>query len=395
MTTERAGRLLRTREDPQRASYMELFFDLAFIFALAELTRALRGDTTAGGMLRTLLLLAAVWWVWTVTAWSTDWFSPGSPFVRGLLAWVMFGALVMAAAVPQAFGRYALVFAGAYLTLHIGRGAGLAFALSGHPAQVRSLRVMVWFAATGVLWIGGALAPSARVPLWAVAILVDVTIGLVGYPVPGLGHSTQQDLRVVGQHFAERYEQFLIVAIGELILVTGIAFLDAGFGWPHTVAFGLAFVNALLYTEIYHVPIGSGLPAALKRSNSPARLALVAGYLHLMLLAGILASAAGNEMIITGAAGGNLSAYAHLVAGGAVLFLLSRVLMTVVTDRRVPWSRVVGLVAMIAVKPVTLHLPPIATTAAVDLILLLIAVIDRAHRRDWPSARSRGQARPG
>ena len=382
MATDRAARLLRTREDPRRASYMELFFDLAFIFALAELTRALRDDTGAAGILRTLLLLAAVWWVWTVTAWSSDWFSPDSLFVRGLLAWVMFGGLLMAAAVPHAYGRYALVFAGAYVALHIGRGAGLMFALSGHPSQVRSLRVMVWFLATGVLWVLGALVAPVREPLWAVAVLVDITIGLFGYPVPGLGHSTQQDLRVVGEHFAERYEQFFIVAIGELILVTGIAFLDAGFAWPHTVAFALSFLNALLYSEIYHVPVGSGLAASLNRSRKPARLALVAGYLHLMLLAGILASAAGNEMIILGAARANLTAYAHILGGGAFLFLLSRVLATLVCDRQVAWSRVVGLVAMVAVKPVTIHLPPVATTAAVDLILLAIAVTDRARHRD-------------
>jgi low temperature requirement protein LtrA len=391
MATDRAARLLRSREDPKRASYMELFFDLAFIFALAELTRALRGDTSAGGILRTLLLLAAVWWVWTVTAWSSDWFSPDSAFVRGLLAWVMFGGLLMAAAVPQAFGRYALVFAGAYVIVHIGRGAGLMFALSGHPAQVRSLRVMVWFLATGVLWIGGALAPSVREPLWAVAILVDVTIGLFGYPVPGLGHSTQQDLRVVPEHFAERYEQFFIVAIGELILVTGIAFLDAGFAWPHTIAFALSFLNALLYTEIYHAPIATGLPAALSRSRNPARLAVVAGYVHLMVLAGILATAVGNEMIILGATGKNQTAFAHILGAGAFVYLLSRVLPAVIADHRMPWSRVVGLVAMVGVKPVTIHLPPIATTAAVDLILLLIAVTDHAR----PLRRDPGPARRG
>jgi low temperature requirement protein LtrA len=240
---------------------------------------------------------------------------------------------------------------------------------------------MVWFLATGVLWIGGALAPSVREPLWAVAVFLDITTGLFGYPVPGLGHSSQEDLRVAGEHFAERYEQFFIVAIGELILVTGIAFLDAGFGWPHTLAFALSFVNALLYTEIYHVPIGSGLPRALDRSRSPGRLALVAGYLHLMLLAGVLATAAGNEMIIMDAAGANLSTYARILGAGAFLFLLSRVLITVICDRVVPWSRVVGLVAMVAVKPVTIHLPPVATAAAVDLILLLIAVVDRARSR--------------
>jgi low temperature requirement protein LtrA len=321
---------------------MELFFDLAFIFALARLTSRLPDDLTVAGVLRTLLLLSAIWWVWTVTAWSTDWFSPSEPFVRGLLAWVMFGGLLMAAAIPEAFGRHALLFAGTYVAIHLGRGAGLIYALHGHAAQARSARVVVWFAITGVFWIVGAVAAPARQPLWAVAIVVDVTIGLIGYPVPKLGHSTQEQLRVVGEHFAERYEQIFIVAIGEFILVTSISFLDAGFGWPHTVAFALSFVNALLYAQIYHLPAGRGLGPTLDQTRSPGRLALTAGYLHLVLLAGILATAAGNEMIIRNANGPNKDTYTIVLAAGAVLFLLSRVLISLVTYRGLPWPRVAG-----------------------------------------------------
>jgi low temperature requirement protein LtrA len=110
-----------------------------------------------------------------------------------------------------------------------------------------------------------------------------------------------------------------------------------------------------------------------------------------MVLAGILATAVGNEMIILGATGKNQTAYAHILGAGAFVYLLSRVLPAVIADHRMPWSRVVGLVAMVGVKPVTIHLPPIATTAAVDLILLLIAVTDHAR----PLRRDPGPARRG
>jgi low temperature requirement protein LtrA len=89
---------------PRPIAYIELFFDLAFIFALTQLTRSLVQDITMGGALRSLVLLAAVWWVWSVTAWSTDWLDPNQPFVRALLTWVMFGGLLLAAAVPNASG---------------------------------------------------------------------------------------------------------------------------------------------------------------------------------------------------------------------------------------------------------------------------------------------------
>lgn len=71
------GRLLLRRENPGKASFLELFFDLAFIFALTRLSRALLDDPSFNGGLQVLLMLAALWWVWFVTAWSADWFDPG------------------------------------------------------------------------------------------------------------------------------------------------------------------------------------------------------------------------------------------------------------------------------------------------------------------------------
>jgi low temperature requirement protein LtrA len=381
MPSVEAGRLLRRREHPRRASYMELFFDLVFIFALAQLTARLVHDLSVTGAVRTFLLLAAVWWVWTVTAWSTDWFSPDAPFVRGLLSWVMFGSLLMAASVPQAFGRYGLLFAGVYLAIHLGRGGGLIYALRGHPAQVRSARVAIWFSATGVLWIAGGVVRSWREPLWAVAIVVDAVIGLFGYPVPLLGHSTQEDLRVIGEHFAERYEQFFIVAIGELILVTGTAVLSSGFGWPHVVALALSFATALLYTRIYHLPAGAGLSAALDRSHNPARVGLAAGYLHLVLLAGILATAAGYELTILQPHWSVSAAPAVTLTAGAVLFLLSRILMSPLTGDPLSWSRIVGLVAILASAPVATHTYPVVTAAIVDVVLLGVTLADNRIRR--------------
>jgi low temperature requirement protein LtrA len=114
-----------------------------------------------------------------------------------------------------------MIFAGTYLTVHLGRGAMLMYALRGHPAARRSQRVAVWFAISGVAWVAGALVPAAQVPLWTAAVLVDATIPLAGYPVPGLGRSTQQDLSASAAHLTERYAQLIIVAVGELILVPG------------------------------------------------------------------------------------------------------------------------------------------------------------------------------
>lgn len=392
MMSNQARRLLRADRE-HRVSNTELFFDLVFILAFTRLTRATLQNLSAAGTLRTLLLLAAVWWVWTVTAWSTDWFDPEAPYVRMLLIWVMFGSLLLAAAVPRAFGADAPVFAVTYVVIHLGRGAGLIYGLRGSPAQVRSGRVAIWFAATGVLWIGGALTPAAREGLWTVAVAIDATVGLIGYPVPGLGRSTQEQLRIDGEHLSERQVQLFIVAIGELILTSGLSFGSAGFDRVHTVSFVLAFVNALALTQLRFLPAEHRIGPAIDRSRSPGRMALGTSYLQLILLAGVLTTAAGNELIIGQQSGSIRQASAVALVGGTALFLISRILMPVVTCHVVPRAYLAGLIALIAVVPATASLPPYSATAGVDLILIAIITVDVVLKRR--GARQVAGGRPG
>jgi low temperature requirement protein LtrA len=380
--------LLRDPAAPRPISYMELFFDLAFVYALTQLDRTLTDDLTTRGGLRALLLLAAFWWVWTVTAWSTDWFNPDHPFLRGLLIWVMFGGLLLAAATPRAFGDYAIIFAGVYTAIHLGRGAGLMYRLRGHPAQRRSARVAVWFTITGVAWFAGALVPAARYPLWAAAIIVDATIGLIGYPVPVLGRSTQQELGVRGEHLAERYRQFVIIAIGELILISGMSFYKGGFHPANIAAFVLAFVNALLFIQIYHIPVTRKDAGARRRSPTPAQPALVGGYLHLLLLAGILSVGAGHDRVIEHAGGPGEESFRMLVLAGGALFLAWRSLLVAVNAHRWPRWPLVGLLAMFALAPAVAHLPLIAASVTGDLVLLAVAVAESYRSRRGPVVRT-------
>jgi low temperature requirement protein LtrA len=384
MTSDQATELLRRPESPRPISFIELFFDLAFVFALTQLDRTLIDDLTLRGSLRTLLLLAAFWWVWTVTAWSSDWFNPDHRFTRGLLSWVMLGSLLMAAAAPRAFGDYSLIFAGVYIAIHLGRGAGLIYRLRGHPAQRRSARVAVWFAITGVAWVAGALVPAVRLPLWTAAIVVDATIGLVGYPIPRAGRATAQELAVRSEHFAERYRQFVVVAIGELILSAGISFYQAGFHPASIAAFILAFVNALLFIDIYHLPISRGSRRTQKRSSTPAQPALVAGYLHLLLLAGVLSAGAGHDMVIAHTGASSKENFRIVVLAGSALFLAWRSLTVVAAAHRWPRWPPLGLLALVAVAPATAHLPLIAASVAVNLVLLAIAMAERSMSRREP-----------
>src|ERR687896_1846462 len=128
-----SGLLRRPGDEAHRVTFFELFFDLVYVFAITQLSSGLLDDLTLAGAWHTVVLLLAVWWAWVYTAWATNWLDPEQRGVRLLLIGLMGLALVMAAALPDAFGERGLLFAGAYATFQVGRTAFVAYAFRHEP----------------------------------------------------------------------------------------------------------------------------------------------------------------------------------------------------------------------------------------------------------------------
>ena len=122
------SRFRRAAEGTQRATSLELFYDLVFVFAVTQVSHLLLADLTWRGAGQATVILLAVWWSWNYTTWATNELDPESPVVRLLVIGVMLASLTMAIAIPHAFGGRALLFAGAYVAIQVGRTAFLAFA---------------------------------------------------------------------------------------------------------------------------------------------------------------------------------------------------------------------------------------------------------------------------
>src|SRR5690349_15046086 len=168
--------LRRAADTEQRATALELFYDLVFVFAVTQVSHHLLGDLTWRGAGQSALLLLVVWWSWNYTTWVTNELDPESPVVRLLMIAIMLASLIMAAALPEAFGSEAGLFVGAYLAVQLGRHAFLTWAAAG-PGTIereRAGRILAWFAAAGIFWVAGAIADgTARTALWLVALALD------------------------------------------------------------------------------------------------------------------------------------------------------------------------------------------------------------------------------
>src|SRR5918998_1726682 len=249
---------LRTRNGgEQRVTPLELFFDLVYVFAVTQLSHRLLEHLSLRGVLETLLLLVVVWSAWVGTVWITNWLDPDRLSVRLMLVAVMLASLVMSVAIPDAFGERGLMFALAYVTIQVGRTAFVVIALDkslgrSDPLSRNFQRIFCWLLASGGLWIvGGLLEGEARYVLWALALAVEYAGPVVGFYTPGLGRSTTVVWTVEGRHLAERCQLFVIIALGESILVTGTTFGEIEASVATVAAFVVAFLGSVALWWIY------------------------------------------------------------------------------------------------------------------------------------------------
>ncbi|GAB3936281.1 hypothetical protein GCM10027614_12530 [Micromonospora vulcania] len=218
--------LVRDPDSPRRVTLLELFFDLVYVVALALISRGLVEHLDWHRAGQALILLSAIWWTWTITTLVTDLYDPRRTEIKLLISAVMFGALMMTTAIPDAFGDRGLAFAGTYVAIHLGRGLFLIPAVRRQPqTQRRAARIFIWFAVSGIPWIIGAyVSGDARMLCWAIALAIDYGGFRLAYPVPGLGVVPEQQRNVQAEHLSERYQQFFIIALGDAILTIGTMF---------------------------------------------------------------------------------------------------------------------------------------------------------------------------
>ncbi|MDG4807162.1 low temperature requirement protein A [Micromonospora sp. WMMD1120] len=372
----RADRLLRRTDSPLNASFLELFFDLAFVLALSQLAEHLLDDLTVAGALRTALLLTGVWWIWVPTTWFADWYDPQSPAVRWLLVGSALGSLLAGVAIPQALDGRGLLFAGAYVAVHIARGVVTTFALRGHPRQGRTLRILCWFSVSAVPWLVGGFLPEWRVPLWLLALAIDLVGPRLGWPTPLMGRSGQRELHLAGGHFAERYQQIMIIALGELVLVAGLSYAGTDLHLTRTIAFLLVFATAVLIGLLYVTPAGQRLGRAIEHAD-PSRLGVITGYLHLVMIAGLVLTAVGAELSITHPLRTDDTTAVVVILSGPTLFLVGRILFSMAIHRRLSWPRVAALFVL-SIAASLLRLPLLAVSAVATTVVLVVVVLDHA-----------------
>ena len=372
-----------------RVGFVELFFDLVFVFAITQISHNLLYNYDRQGVLETAMLFQAIWMVWIYTTWVLNLLDPNAVAVRCLLFALMLGGLFLSMAVPQAFGARGLVFALAYVTMQMGRTLFFLVLMWHNPASRLAYgRIFVWFTVSSLFWISGGLASDeTRIMLWLIAIVIEFIAALVGYFVPGLGRALSTDWNVLGGHMAERCGLFVIICLGELLLVSGATFADMVWTPSGILAFLSAVAGAIgMWWVYFHIGYTRAVHQ-IEHSDNPGRLARLAySYIHIPIVAGIVLSAVGSERAIAHPNDAGVLVEAASVIGGVALFLLGNGLFKWMSSARYfPLSHIVGLGMCVVFAAAGSFTTLLGLNVAAAVILAVVAIWEHVSFAKGPS----------
>ena len=387
--------LLRSRgsHDSGKVGMIELFFDLVFVFAVTQLSHSLLANLTVQGALQVTMLLLAVWWVWIFTSWITNWLDPERIPVRLALFALMLAGLLLSVSIPNAFTDRGPMFAFAYVAMQVGRTSFAIWAVRHEPLNMTRnfQRILVWLLCAGVFWIGGGLLDDGlRIGLWGVALVIELISPSVYFWVPGLGRSSLDDWNIEGNHMAERCALFVIIALGESLLVTGATFGQLELTLSTVIAFLVAVLGSVAMWWVY---FDSGAERAHHRivhSTDPGRQARIAyTYLHALIVAGVIVSAVADELVLVHPDHASDAGILAIIAGPWLFLLGNALFKWVMADRLLPpLSHLVGLGLLLVLLPMALnHLfSALVLGALTTVVVIVVAAWETVALRESPAA---------
>ncbi len=372
------SRYARVRDgQEQKTTTLELFYDLVFVFAITQVSHLLLSHLTWQGAGQAAFILLVVWWSWNYTTWVTNELDPDSNTVRVLLIGLMLASFLMAVAIPAAFGSRALLFAGAYVAIQVGRHTFLTFAagLPGTVERDRASRILIWFLVAAVFWIAGGIADgSSRTVLWLIALGIDYAGPIVTYWVPGMKRINPSAWELEVGHFAERFQLFVILALGESIVVTGATASGEELDAARLCAFAVAFLGTAAMWWIYFNAAAMVAQRRLELSDHRTELARDGyTYLHVVMVAGVIVSAVGDELVIAHPTETWAPSEVLAIVAGPAIYLFALVLFRLRMAGTLSRKRLGGGVACLAVGLLGGVAP--ALVLEVLLVAVLVAVI--------------------
>ena len=366
-------------ELPRRVTWVELFFDLVFVAAVAQVGTPLAEDYTLAGLGRYAFLLAVIWWAWNGYAMYATRFDGDDRLQRSLTLAQMVAVIFMAANAEGALDSVSSAgFAAAYALMRVVLVVQYVRATAVPVARRLATESAVGIGVAAGLWLVSSLVPAPeRYGIWAVALGIDIGTAVV----------TSRHLRALpphAEHLPERFGLFTLILLGESIIAI-MKGIQSQADWTLPAATSVFLAIGLIFGLWWWYFDGASAAAhrPIRDRADVARLAIW-NYAHLPMYLGLALTAVGIEHIVRTGARGHLHAEeAWILCGAAAVLTASLVLLTAVSSHRVTdgaerrlW-RALGLCTVPLTLPlVAAAVPPVVVVAALTAICVVqIAIL--------------------
>ncbi|MEM6426986.1 MAG: low temperature requirement protein A [Cyanobacteria bacterium P01_D01_bin.128] len=352
----------------RHATWLELFFDLVFIFAIAELAHLLHSDPTWGGIVGFAALFVPVWWLWIDFSYYADQFDVDRGPYRLMVLGTMFGLVVMALTISDTLDGGSARFATIYAALRLVIIFLYAQAWRFVP-QSRELtaRYIISFSVAFVLWVLSIAVPEpARFWFWAVALLIEISNGPITY-------LTIRNVPRQKSHMDERFGLFVIIVLGEAMIAVATGVSETDWQWESALIGAAGFLTAISLWWMYFERSGESIIDWALRGGRQALLrSYIYGYSHILVFMGIVATGVGIQFAIESVASGQFPIEVRVVlCGGVAVFLIGVTFLQWATPQSLP-KRVIA--ARLLLAAIALGLIPLGAVVSPVAIVIIIGV---------------------
>ena len=364
----------------QKVSPLELLFDLVFVLGVAELTRHLVARPTWRGAAETIVLYLPMFAVWMYTSWAGTLYSLDHPRARRMVIAVMVAALFMNASLTRAFDDAAWVFVATLLAIQLGRTVWMLTTGLDPINHEHFARTLVWLAATAPLWIvGAAVSADLRLAVWAAAAAIDLAGTWLAHP---LVHRRLRSHRLEfgGEHLMERCRLFLLIALGETVVTPGAALTTAPIRVTTLATGTLAIAGTLCLWWLYF----RAEPIALRHVSGTEDVVYasrMAANGLLVIIAGLIALAAGNGLVIDHPTRNATVAVGLMLFGGPTLFLLAQAWYLRLVFGTAPRPQLVTIVALAIGCAAALAVSELVVALVVVAVLAGLVTVEHVKKR--------------
>lgn len=366
-------------EEERRTSYLELFFDLVFVFAFTQVTALILEDTSLQGFLRSALVLAMVWWAWSAYAWMTNAIDVENLVSRLLIFTAMGAAFFMALAVPDAYQDEAAWFAVAYFVVRVLQSTLFAWGVRDDPGNLRATVLLArWFVPAAVVaLVGGFVAPEYRSWFWLVSLAIDVV---------GALFVANAEWRVSPSHFAERFALIVIIALGESIVAIGIGTSELERNATYAISVLVAFAGVAALWWTYFDLTALGMERELRRAPPEQRGPLARDtftFFHYPIVLGIIFYAVAAKKTLEDPLDPLSEAGRWALGLGIASFIAGIALTRWRMIHRVAWERIAAAGIVLGVTVIFAGADAVVAVGMVVGVLVVFLVVETVRLREF------------